>query len=107
MTPAQIAADIKRLDKEIAKADEGIHAKIRRPYTNLIVSAHRAGMASLRVVSTRDSSAVYHTPVKDRSVLCVERRLLRASASNLLDRKSAELDRCSAAGSASVGCIGA
>jgi hypothetical protein len=26
MTPVQVAAEIKRLDKEIAKADEGIHA---------------------------------------------------------------------------------
>jgi hypothetical protein len=34
MTPVQIAADIKRLDKEIAKADEGIHAS--RDYTSRI-----------------------------------------------------------------------
>jgi hypothetical protein len=26
MTPVQVAAEIKRLDKEIAKADEGINA---------------------------------------------------------------------------------
>ena len=41
MTPAQIAADIKRLNKEIAKADEGIHASKAKYEPDL--SAHRAG----------------------------------------------------------------
>jgi hypothetical protein len=52
MTPAQMAADIKRLDKEIAKADEGIRAS--RDLYEPDLSAHRAGWHRSRVVGARD-----------------------------------------------------
>ena len=81
MTPAQIAADIKRLDKEIAKADEGINASRAEYEPDL--SAHRAGWHRSVWSAHATDSAVFHTHVKDRSVLCVERRLLRSEGKRL------------------------
>ena len=81
MTPAQIAADIKRLDKEIAKADEGIHAS--RALYEPDLSAHRAGLHRSVWSAHATDSAVFHTHVKDRSNLCVERRFLRAEYKRL------------------------
>jgi hypothetical protein len=52
MTPVQVAAEIKRLDKEIAKADEGIHASRAKYEPDL--SAHRAGWHRLLVKSEQD-----------------------------------------------------
>ena len=81
MTPAQIAADIKRLDKEIAKADEGINASRAEYEPDL--SEHRAGWHRSVWSAHATDSAVFHTHVKDRSVLCVERRLLRSEGKRL------------------------
>jgi hypothetical protein len=81
MTPAQIAADIKRLDKEIAKADEGIHAS--RDSFEPDLSAHRAGWHRSVWSAHATDSAMFHTQVKDRSDLCVERRLLRTEYKRL------------------------
>ena len=81
MTPAQIAADIKRLDKEIAKADEGVRAS--RDLYEPDLSAHRAGWHRSVWSAHAMDSAVFHTHVKDRSVLCVERRLLRTEYKRL------------------------
>jgi hypothetical protein len=81
MTPAQIAADIKRLDKEIAKADEGIHTS--RALYEPDLSAHRAGWHRSVWSAHATDSAVFHTHVKDRSDLCVERRLLRSEYKRL------------------------
>ena len=81
MTPAQIATDIKRLDKEIAKADEGIRAS--RDSYEPDLSAHRAGWHRSVWSAHATDSAVFHTHVKDRSVLCVERRLLRTEYKRL------------------------
>lgn len=81
MTPAQIAADIKRLDKEIAKADEGI--LVGRAMYEPDLSAHRAGWHRSVWSAHATDSAVFHTHVKDRSVLCVERRLLRSEGKRL------------------------
>jgi hypothetical protein len=52
MTPVQVAAEIKRLDKEIAKADEGIHASRAKYEPDL--SARRAGWHRLLVKSEQD-----------------------------------------------------
>jgi hypothetical protein len=81
MTPAQIAADIKRLDKEIAKADEGIRAS--RDLYEPDLSAHRAGWHRSVWSAHATDSAVFHTYVKGRSDLCVERRLLRTEFKRL------------------------
>jgi hypothetical protein len=81
MTPAQIAADIKRLDKEIAKADEGIHAS--RALYEPDLSAHRAGWHRSVWSAHATDSAAFHTHVTDRSRLCVERRLLRTEYKRL------------------------
>ena len=81
MTPAQIAADIKRLDKEIAKADEGI--RVSRDLYEPDLSAHRAGWHRSVWSAHATDSAVFHTLVKDRSNLCVERRLLRTEYKRL------------------------
>jgi hypothetical protein len=81
MTPAQIATDIKRLDKEIAKADEAIRAS--RDTYEPDLSAHRAGWHRSVWSAHAMHSAVFHTHVKDRSVLCVERRLLRTEYKRL------------------------
>jgi hypothetical protein len=81
MTPAQMAADIKRLDKEIAKADDDIHAS--RALYEPDLSAHRAGWHRSVWSAHATDSAVFHTHVKDRSVLCVERRLLRTEFKRL------------------------
>ena len=72
MTPIQIATDIKRLDKEIAKADDDIRAS--RDTYEPDLSAHRAGWHRSVWSAHATDSAVFHTHVKDRSVLCVERR---------------------------------
>ena len=81
MTPVQVAAEIKRLDKEIAKADEGIHAS--RALYEPDLSAHRAGWHRSVWSAHATDSAVFHTYVMDRSRLCVERRLLRTEYKRL------------------------
>ena len=81
MTPAQIAAGIKRLDKEIAKADEEIRAS--RDLYEPDLSTHRAGWHRSVWSAHATDSAVFHTHVKDRSDLCVERRLLRSEYKRL------------------------
>ena len=81
MTPAQIAADIKRLDKEIAKADDDIRAS--RDSYEPDLSAYRAGWHRSVWSAHATDSAVFHTQIKDRSDLCVERRLLRTECKRL------------------------
>ena len=81
MTPVQIAAGIKRLEKEIAKADDDIRAS--RDLYQPDLSAHRAGWHRSVWSAHATDSAVFHTHVKDRSVLCVERRLLRTDYKRL------------------------
>jgi hypothetical protein len=68
MTPVQVAAEIKRLDKEISKADEGIHAS--RALYEPDLSAHRAGWHRSVWSAHATDSAVFHTHVMDRSRLC-------------------------------------
>jgi hypothetical protein len=81
MTPVQIAADIKRLDREITKADDDIRAT--RDSYEPDLSAHRAGWHRSVWSAHATDSAAFHTQVKDRSVLCVERRLLRTEFKRL------------------------
>jgi hypothetical protein len=81
MTPVQVVAEIKRLDKEIAKADEGINASRAEYEPDL--SAHRAGWHRSVWSAHATDSAVFHTHVKDRSRLCAERRLLRTEYKRL------------------------
>ena len=47
------------------------------------LSAHRAGWHRSVWSAHATDSAVFHTHVKDRSVLCVERRLLRSEGKRL------------------------
>jgi hypothetical protein len=81
MTPAQVAAEIKRLDKEIAKADEGI--LVGRAKYEPDLSAHRAGWHRSVWSLPASGSDLFHAPIKDRSCLCVERRLLRTEYKRL------------------------
>jgi hypothetical protein len=81
MTPVQVAAEIKRLDNEIAKADEGILASRAKYEPEL--SALRGGWLRSVWSAHATDSAGFHTHVKDRSNLCVERRLLRTEYKRL------------------------
>ena len=76
MTPVQVAAEIKRLDKEIAKADE---EALYEPD----LSTHQAGWHRSVWSAHATDSAAFHSHVMDRSRLCVERRLLRTEYTQL------------------------
>jgi len=81
MTPAQIATDIKRLDKEIAKADQGIN--VGREMYEPDLSTHRAGWHRSVWSQPASRADLFHAPVKERSRLCAERRLLRTEYKRL------------------------